>query len=134
MLILDRLGDLAEGLEFGKTVDREAASFGKPATHPRQRSLQIVVSQTLAGVCLEIATDCLHDGCLSRSADRGDLVGHFGEHFGDMTNLDIVPLAKELAGDVQQTSEVPRQNRLGPRRDDFSRLVADHLVQMSGYL
>ena len=47
----------------------------------------------------------------------------------DLSGLDAPALAIELAGHVQQTAQVPGQNRFRTGCDDIGCLVGDHLVR-----
>src|SRR6516164_11571570 len=71
---------------------------------------------------------------LPRSADRRGFLGHPGEHLGDMADLDPAAMAMELARDVQQATEIPRQDRRGAGLDNISLFVADHLIRDVGIL
>src|SRR5712691_5197893 len=61
-------------------------------------------------------------------ADRRNFLGHAGEHLGDVTNFDPPALPIELARHIEQTAEIPSQNRFGAGGDDVGFLVGHHLV------
>src|SRR5262249_60060783 len=65
---------------------------------------------------------------LTRQPDSGDIIGHAGEPLRDMAGFDPPALPKELAGDVEQTAEIPGQNRLGVGGGNIACLVGHHLI------
>src|SRR5687767_14732986 len=66
-------------------------------------------------------------------ADRG-LVGHAGQHLGDVARLDLAARALQLARDVEQASHVGRQHDIGAGRFDIGNLVLHHAVGDVGEL
>jgi hypothetical protein len=66
---------------------------------------------------------------LARRPDWWDLAGHSSQHLGNVPRFDRPPLARQLAGDVEQTSQIAGQHGVGAGQGDVVGLVADHLVR-----
>ncbi len=63
------------------------------------------------------------------SADRRRIIGHSGQHLGDVARLDTEALPGELAGDVEEATEVAGEHGIGAGRGDLGRLVGHHLIR-----
>ncbi len=127
-VFLDRLGLLAQRLEFGQPVIGLAALDGETHAGLVERLLQDRVAQRGARIGLELGTGGLHASRpgLARRRDGHDPVGHAGEHLGDMAHPDGGAFARQPAGDVEQAAEIAGQQRVGAGGGDVGRLVAGH--------
>ena len=127
-MVLDRPAGLAQSLEFGEPLDREAPPQRKPGSRETERPLQIVVGKAGAGI-LPRSCGWSRASLAYRGAPIGGTSSAMpGQHFRHMADLDAAALPIELAGDIEQTAEIAGQNRFGAGRDDIGCLVGDHLV------
>src|SRR5690606_17207446 len=78
-------------------------------------SLNVLVWTSIASAC--------------RLADRRRLVGHAGEHLGDMAGVDADVVALQLAGHVHQAAEVAGEQGAGAARGNAARLLLDDRVR-----
>ncbi len=86
-MILDALAFLAQRLELGQPLDRRQALQREAGLGHAERGLQRRVGKGLARVALEGVAGRIHRLAIRPGgADRRDLVGHAGEHFGDVAD------------------------------------------------
>ena len=55
----------------------------------------------------------------------GGVIGHAGQHLGDMAHLDVGAAARQLAGHVHQAAEIAGEQRRGAGRLDIAGLLVD---------
>ena len=65
---------------------------------------------------------------VSRPSPIGGVVGHAGEHFGDVTGYSPAALALQLAGHVHQAAEVAGEQRVRAGRRDVGGLLLDDRI------
>src|SRR5690348_16272137 len=60
-----------------------------------------------------------------RPPDRRPLVGHVGEHLGDVADAHVQPLPRQLAGHVEEAAHVAGEEGVGTGAYYVGRLVGD---------
>src|SRR5262245_28232357 len=115
---------------------RLAAAFKRFGIDWTRRTLSASCNSVFWIAFEDSLVKALELGCsiaLLRLADRR-VVGHAGQHFGDMAHFDRAALALQLAGDVHQAAEISGQQGVSAAGRDIGGLALDHAVGNVGEL
>ena len=110
-MVLDGLCVVAQLVEFGQCLGGRRPSADEARPDLVDRLLELAIPQCVVRICLEGRGGNLHRVLLS--PDRR-LIGHAGQHLGDVANLDIRSLPLQLASHVHQAAKVAGKQHVSP--------------------